>query len=130
MSCWGLNRHGRLGNGSTSDAASPVDVLLLDDVVQISAREGTCAVRASGQVWCWGRNDQGQIGDGTLVDRTIPTRVSGIDDAIFVSAGSEQHACAIRRSGRVSCWGGNVCGQLGDGTRVSSPTPVEVPGLP
>lgn len=35
------------------------------------------------------------------------------------------HACAVRRGG-VYCWGSNGSGQLGDGTRAHSDTPVRV----
>lgn len=36
------------------------------------------------------------------------------------------YACALAQAGTVSCWGGNARGQLGDGTRKNSPTPVAV----
>ena len=42
------------------------------------------------------------------------------------------HACALRRTGRVLCWGRNEFGAVGDGTMGPStvrPTPVEVQGL-
>ena len=39
------------------------------------------------------------------------------------------YGCLLRREGRVSCWGDNSWGQLGDGSTVSRETPVDVPGL-
>ncbi len=36
------------------------------------------------------------------------------------------HTCAVAASGRVSCWGHNDTGQLGDGTRLTSAVPVPV----
>ena len=46
-----------------------------------------------------------------------------------ISAGAH-HTCAIiGTTSTVWCWGDNSLGALGDGTRVSSPTPVQVAGL-
>ncbi len=44
-------------------------------------------------------------------------------------AGGWTHSVALADGG-VWCWGGNDCGQLGDGTRSSSPRPRPVRGLP
>jgi alpha-tubulin suppressor-like RCC1 family protein/lysophospholipase L1-like esterase len=48
---------------------------------------------------------------------------------VTLAAGSADHACAVRISGTVSCWGVNGNGQLGDGTLVNSAVPVPVSGL-
>jgi len=124
--CWGANGSGRLGDGTTTDRASPVPVLGLVDAVGISAGLAhTCALRASGQVLCWGANADGEIGDGSTTDRPGPVAVLGIDDAVEVSAGNS-FTCARHRDGRVSCWGRNDVGQLGNGMSTSSATPVRV----
>jgi alpha-tubulin suppressor-like RCC1 family protein len=39
------------------------------------------------------------------------------------------HACAVLGDGTVRCWGGNGLGQLGDGTKADSPSPVKVWGI-
>ena len=39
-------------------------------------------------------------------------------------------SCYLDAEGRVWCWGGNDRGQLGDGSEVPSPRPVQVSGLP
>lgn len=38
------------------------------------------------------------------------------------------HSCAVASNGRAYCWGDNTEGQLGNGTKTSSPVPVRVGG--
>jgi len=62
----GSNGYGQLGDNSTTQRTSPVQVSGLTDAVQVSAgRYHTLARDASGVVWAWGRNDYGQLGDDT-----------------------------------------------------------------
>ena len=42
-----------------------------------------------------------------------------------ISAGGT-HTCAITRGGEAVCWGGNVRGQVGDGTTEARPSPTPV----
>lgn len=46
----------------------------------------------------------------------------------MVSVGS-LHACALQLTGGIQCWGWNVDGVLGNGTNVTSATPVQVSGI-
>ena len=94
-----------------------------------SSGANSCGVDAVGNVHCWGDNSYGQIGDGsTVAQRNVGTRVKFINDAVDVAVGGT-HACALRNGGRVSCWGDNTWGELGDGTTDSSSIPVDVVGI-
>ena len=75
--CWGYNYYGQLGNGLTTDSASPVQVTTLGaSVAQVSAQlPHTCARKTDGTLWCWGYNGYGQLGDGTTANRTTPVQV-------------------------------------------------------
>lgn len=129
VKCWGLNRDGQLGNGTTSDATTAVAVAGIGSVVTVGAGYNhTCAVEDDGSVWCWGENSQGQLGNGTTSSSSIPVQVTGIANATEVSAGW-LYTCARLEDGAVRCWGYNDQGQLGNGTTTSSSTPVSVSGI-
>ncbi|MCC6552857.1 MAG: chromosome condensation regulator RCC1 [Polyangiaceae bacterium] len=128
--CWGDNLYGELGGAVAAESdPHPTPIPGVGDAVQIAAGANhACAVRRSGKVACWGKNYDGQLGDGTtgtLASAVVD--VAGIDDAVKVTGGLS-YSCALRRGGRVSCWGSNG-GYLGDGTSEGSPTPVEVVDL-
>jgi alpha-tubulin suppressor-like RCC1 family protein len=135
--CWGGNGdgatgYGQLGNGTLDNAPSPVQVVGLANVIQVSAGGwSTCAVLGDSTAWCWGYGERGGLGDGASQNSATPVEVSGIDDAAQIAVGG-WHACAIRSGGRVSCWGDNSWaggGELGDGTQTDRSTPVDAAGL-
>lgn len=97
----------------------------------------TCSRMLNSTVRCWGSNFFGQLGDGAEIrDAAAPIPpdslrakdVPGIKDAISIAAGSN-HTCVVRATGKVSCWGDNFQGQLGDGTNIDSSSPVDVVGI-
>lgn len=75
--CWGTNRYGNLGTGSTAESHLPAAVasgVAFKEVV-LGWRH-SCAVSVQDDLYCWGDNAAGQVGDGTLgTSRLRPTRV-------------------------------------------------------
>src|SRR2546426_6866748 len=126
VSCWGYNEFGQLGNGTTSDSASPVDVTgLASGISAIAARgEHTCALTVAGGVKCWGADINGQLGDGTTTNSPTPVDVVGLATGITAIATGGEHTCALTTDGAVKCWGWNAAGQLGDGTTTDRSSPV------
>lgn len=141
-------------NGSTSGnvrsvtQATPVKSVSgtgnLANVVAISAgRAHTCAADSSGKAFCWGLNATSQLGDGTTTRTGLPVAVKGIggsgtlSNVVAVSAGGT-HTCALIEDangtaspgGANACWGNNVSGQIGIGSKGNVPvgTPVLTAG--
>ncbi|MFZ5893950.1 MAG: DUF1566 domain-containing protein [Myxococcota bacterium] len=126
--CWGVNRSGQLGDGTTSDSAVPVRVRDLENVAAISVGFfHTCAL-ADGRIWCWGLNMSGQLGDGTQTNASRPILMDSLKFGITSVAAGAAHTCALA-DGVAYCWGGNAQGQLGDNTRTSGMTPKQILGF-
>ncbi|WP_194292997.1 RCC1 domain-containing protein [Streptomyces smaragdinus] len=125
---WGANSDGQLGDGTTTDRHTPVEVDFPAGV-EITQVEGgrafSLALASDGRVFAWGDNFYGQLGDGTTTDRHTPVAVhlpAGVT-ATDLGAG-RTHSLAVTTGGGVLAWGRNNNGQLGDGTLTSRTTPV------
>ncbi len=133
VDCWGENEQGQLGNGTTENSSTPVPVSGISDATAITAGySSACALLSSGDIDCWGENDYGQLGNGTTENSTTPVEVHGISDATSVSTSDfDEFTCATLSTGSADCWGYNEYeyGDLGNGTKENSSTPVPVSGI-
>ena len=96
-------------------------------------RVGACAARRADCDATYGNGCEATLGTAATCTACGDTcgwycGGAGCDDAIDIAVGS-QHSCAVHESGRVSCWGDNSNGQLGDGTISNRLSPVFVIGI-
>jgi len=125
--CWGANRYGSLGDGTTTSRATPAPVHDLGGPATSLAVgfHHACAV-VGGAARCWGHNGDGQVGGGAGPDQPRPRTVTGLGRPVVSLAVGGTHTCALLDDGSVWCWGGNRNGQLGDGTNVARLAPGAV----
>jgi alpha-tubulin suppressor-like RCC1 family protein len=127
VKCWGSNKNGQLGDGTTTDSAVPVDVTGMSGVTAIASGADddpvnhygafTCALTSAGGVKCWGGNSAGQLGNGATTDSPIPVDVAGLTAGVSQIFAGADYACALMSAGGVKCWGG------------ASAVPTDVAGL-
>lgn len=126
--CWGLNRKGGMGRGSSelSDGA-PAPVLTALRFTRISSGYWhACALTAEGEAWCWGYGSS--TGSGSTEDRLAPVAVATAERFTAIEAGL-YHTCALTAAGSAWCWGSNFYGETGSGTTGDAQlTPVPVAG--
>ena len=125
---WGQNNQwGELGDGTTLQSTTPVQVGTLGVVTSVACGSlSACAVLDDGSVQCWGRSLNPNATDTDVTP--VPQPVAGLAHVTAVSVGSG-FACALLGDGSVWCWGGNNAGQLGDGTFDDSAATVQVQGI-
>jgi len=122
--CWGYNYSGQLGDGTTTNQPTPVQVMgsgtapLLFSSVSAGG-VNTCGATTGYAAYCWGFG----FGPSTQVAG------SGASPLTFTSLSARRlHTCGLTTDGAAYCWGSNSLGELGDGTITSSSTPVHVVG--
>jgi alpha-tubulin suppressor-like RCC1 family protein len=129
----GSGQYGVLGTGFTTDSSTPVRVVGLPGTAPValtSSWEGSGALLGNGDYYNWGYNAAGQLGDGSTTDSDVPVRValSGPVRQVFQGGSGPRNGqtIAVLTDGSVWAWGDNDRGQLGDGTRTNSESPLRV----
>lgn len=116
VKCWGA------GYKNSSGKSTPVDIPGLTGVDAISTGKNYSCGLMSSKLKCWS-------GAGSVAD--IPLGQFAVWKAVSVGDGS---TCGVVKSlargggTSVRCWGSNNYGELGDGTKTDSATPVDVQG--
>jgi alpha-tubulin suppressor-like RCC1 family protein len=127
--CAGRNNVGQLGDGTTTNQSTPVRFQLPAGytATKVSAGFGNvCGITSNGNAYCAGSNNQGQLGNGNTTAQSVPVRfnLSAGLSATYVTSNGSYDTCAVTTLATVYCAGNNGEGQLGNGTKTLSSTPV------
>lgn len=101
--------------------ATPMIAYSYNHVVIILASDGS--------LWSWGEERLGWplLGlDNTNIQNTVSLRRIGNENDWASIAVSGSDCLAVKSDGTLWAWGGNYRHQLGDGTKITRPTPVPV----
>ena len=127
---WGYGLQGQLGDGTDQHHSTPVQVQGLTGVESIAAFNSTAyALKTDGTVWGWGDTYYGQLGLSLSWPwkKSLPIQIAGLPPVRSIAAGAKS-GYALATDGKLYAWGGNEYGQLGDGTRETRLSPVQVGG--
>lgn len=136
---WGRNNNGQLGDNSTTNRTTPVnvDTTSLSDATQVAAGGfHSVALRGnnSGKLKAWGKGSDGQLGNNSFTDSLLPTTMADslgvtFTGAGFVSAGINFTTLTTVSSNRVWSTGSDGRGQQGTGCAGSTSGFVRINSL-
>ena len=130
---WGLGTQGQLGDGRSANSFArpvrvrfPAGVRIASIPADVMPYDSGLAVDTRGNVWGWGDNGGGELclGNARIYRTPVKLPLTGVT----ALAGASNHAL-YDAHGTVYACGQNVDGDLGDGSRDSSTTPVRVARL-
>lgn len=110
---WGSNFYGQLGDGTTTNRETPVQIGTATNWARVAASNvSTMAIRKDGTLWSWGDNTNGQLGNASYTSRAVPGQVGTASNWKDVVCGN-YHVLALRTDGTLWAWGNDYDGQLG-----------------
>jgi alpha-tubulin suppressor-like RCC1 family protein len=123
--CYGGDALSQLGDDFSAAAQLPSSPLI-SRVTEIYASRGwTCARQIDG-VHCWGSNQFGEAGNGKVATAHHPYQVlTGTAGELVSIATGTHHACVVRTSGEIDCWGSNQAHQIVGTTTPFYTTPMD-----
>ncbi len=126
---WGRNTKGEVGNGTTDNQLTPVNIGELSNISQIILSDDgygfSFAIDDSGNVYSWGYNGYGQLGIGTTTEQHTPALIPNLNNVskIYIN---NYTVYALTISGDVYGWGKNNYGQVGCGNYTTQTSPVKL----
>ncbi len=113
---WGYNGYGFVGDGTTTNRTSPVQIGSLTDWVNVThGRYHSLALKTNGTVWAWGHMNYGS--SGLTYHASSPAQLTPSSGWTMTSAVTDSSGGV--RNGKMYCWGRNSFGNMGNGTTVN-----------
>ena len=126
---WGQQANGQLGDGSTTERNSPVQIGSVTTWATVACGYAhILAVKADGTLWAVGHNSTGQLGDGSTTNRSSLVQIGSLTNWKFVTAGAG-NSIAVKTDGTLWAWGNAASGALGDGSTTNKSSPVQIGSL-
>ncbi|WP_308722797.1 RCC1 domain-containing protein [Paenibacillus polysaccharolyticus] len=126
---WGYTNDYQLGkSGEYSTIPTQINLpVRVKHIYQSSstARPYSAAIDENNSVWWWGKDYPSEAKSPIYGE---PVLDENIRDVKQLALGAK-HVVALKNDGTVLAWGTNSAGQLGNGTKIDSLSPVPVPGL-
>lgn len=137
---WGYNAFGGLGNNTTSQSNSPINISTFGSlsgkvIVKIANfASHSIALDSTGQVHTWGNNTHGQLGNNTTTNSLIPVNISSFGSLVgktivaIANGGSSTAytSMALDSTGKVHTWGSNYYLNLGTNITERSLIPLDI----
>ena len=122
---WGSNITGEIGDGTTVNKSSPVQVSIGGSWTSVSAgKSHKLAITSTGLLYGWGLGTRGELGQNNVQRRSNPVQIL---TSSFVSIGTAAFASyGVTNIGQLFAWGAGNFGKLGLGDTVDRSTPVQV----
>lgn len=110
---WGANNRGQLGDGTTINRLTPIQIGNLNDWKYVTAFSGhSMAIKNDNSLWAWGFNEDGSIGNGTTIDQYTTIQVGTSNDWEALINFASKNSFCIKTDGTLWGWGSNASGQL------------------
>ena len=124
--CWGNNNYGQLGDNTTVNRSSPVQIGTLTNWSSVTGYTSfTMAIKTDGTLWGWGRNNGAYLGDGTLTTRSSPVQIGTLTDWSKVST-SKDTGLAVKTDGTLWTWGDGTYGGMANNTLNMYSSPIQI----
>jgi len=122
---WGQGFGGRLGNSTTTDLSSPIQIGSGSSWSAIACSNTTLLVKNNGELWSVGFNNLGQNGNGTPgTNSSAIAQVGGLTNWKTPAVGSTSSLC-IKTDNTLWGWGNGGSGALGNGSFTNYSSPVQ-----